>query len=50
MIVKIHKRWCHPLVGWLPYMLLNVQNMTQEEYDKLHKESDYADYKYEIED
>ena len=48
MLIKIRKRWQHPIVGWLPYIMIRTQNMTPEEYAKIHSESDYRDYPYEI--
>jgi hypothetical protein len=48
MLIKIHKRWQHPLVGWLPYLVIRTHNVSKEEYAKMHAESDYADYPYEI--
>ena len=48
MIVKIHKRWQHPAVGWLPYMLIKTYNITPEQYAEMHAKSDYANCKYEI--
>ena len=48
MLIKIHKRWQHPIVGWLPYIIIRTYNITPEEYAKIHSESDYRDYSYEI--
>ena len=48
MTVKIYKRWKHPFAGWLPYVLLRTENISPEEYAKIHDKSDYADYEYEI--
>jgi hypothetical protein len=48
MLIKIHKRWEHPLVGWLPYLVIRTHNISKEEYAKMHAESDYKDYPYEI--
>ena len=48
MLIKIHKRWEHPIVGWLPYLVIRTHNVSKEEYAKMHAESDYKDYPYEI--
>ncbi len=48
MLIKIHKRYNHPIVGWLPYLMIRTYNVTPEEYAKMHSESDYKDYSYEI--
>lgn len=48
MLIKIHKRWNHPVAGWLPYMMIRTSNVSKEEYAKIHKESDYKDYPYDI--
>ena len=36
MTIKIYKRWEHPIF------------ISKEEYAKMHAESDYADYHYDI--
>ena len=48
MLIKIYKRWEHPIVGWLPYLVISMHNVSKEEYAKMHAESDYKDYPYEI--
>ena len=48
MKIKIYKRWEHPVLGWLPYIIINCSNITPEEYAQIHAESDYKDCKYEI--
>lgn len=49
MKVKIFKRHYIEAFGiWMPYLVLRCENITEEEYAKMHAESEYANYRYEI--
>lgn len=48
MLIKIHKRYNHPVAGWLPYLMIRTHNVSKEEYAEMHANSDYKDYPYDI--
>ena len=49
MKIKIYKRFYREDLGiWLPYIIIRCENITAEEYAKMHAESEFASYKYEI--
>lgn len=49
MRIKIYKRNYREEYGvWLPYLIVNCENINEEEYAEMHAESEYANCKYEI--
>ena len=48
MLIKIHKRYNHPVAGWLPYLMIRTYNVSKEEYAEMHANSDYANCRYDI--
>lgn len=48
MRIKIYKRHQHFSGVWLPYFVIQCDNVTPEEYAKMHSESEYKNCKYEI--
>ena len=46
--VKIFKRNLHWSGNWLPYLIIECSNVTPEEYAKMHSESEYSQYRYQI--
>lgn len=49
MKIKIYKKhYMEDLGICLPYLIIRCKNITAEEYEKIHAESEFAAYKYEI--
>lgn len=49
MKIKIYKRTYLEIYDiYMPYMIINTENISEKEYAEMHKNSIYKDYKYEI--
>lgn len=49
MKIKIYKRHYREDLGiWLPHIIIRCENITAEEYAKMHEESEYSNCRYEI--